>query len=1169
MWSQALARAPAGRIPKATTARGEAARAAGEIQLSADIANAAGALLQLLCRVHNIKLLLDPMVVENAVRRYETCWLPLVAEYAATRARSILAPPLDVAWIWLLHALDPTCYARDMQSIMSTAVMRWWPDQMVPMHRPAQAIADAKVQWEALHLYEPFDITQQVATKYHAMQSYLDRMQYVSKFKFDFQTASASMAAFMYQVAPPHYQEAWFLDRAAVRYCRFLHLHRLHGRTTLVPPPDIDLCWRAHQLFHVAYCSDSMSLFNAIWLRDDGQLSWKPGMLEFNFQLTEELYRAAYNKPMVADGTMFRGSAPPLWAATSESPRPAMVPCDRAHQAVATPSGLAAWNFDLVEESPDTIIPESWPDFPEEGALTVCTASRGGPLWQQMSVAMHNTDASFDEACVLVLDPEGTVLAQAQLVGSDQLPIRPMRQGRRGESPALSGEAGECAFTITTMERDWGVMIAANRHGDATRPIVGDEKKDAKAGGMHVRLFRVGGASQLAPIPSHRWTRTETDGAIQWELLHGGVKSQLLGKPKRVDHPCDLAVILGPQGLPQRVVCGQGQDPALALAISGVLALQRTILTLQSYRALLRTYRPKVDCNHHKLLDQSETFAAARARMAFPESRLSTPERPKPKGSRQIGTIRSEPGGTKPALVTAARRERLAAQEHQQYLQCYSSPVSGPESLDVQACLEMAKPRPVAVPLTNQSPIRTLGSSRMRSVSMQSSFGASLASAHAPSCAPEGHPTSEVYERSEDVVSGRRLQSTDQQMTPSEVGAAQEAALTDLQQLSSDSHRFQQVMEALRMGEGNEEFQQRFRHMATKATSNDRTSPGRAAEAVPNSHSGPSEASVKSNVSSVDAWAALSPHHIARRLSDECILHGGPSATDSKADIGAATPILLSTGESGDTALRKDASDIPSKRRSHSTNHSSNRSSSHDDRLLSSPLGRPTDGGTKEIFTSLYGSSCNDSNANGPNQPLQEVNTGWSANSSGSDSGGVLLEDSAADIRGRRVQARQQGHVHNSSLHTGSHDVHDSVTSDSADQSSSRHKHVIADVAAIQKPASNPQRHVVSQEVTSSAPEVSQVSQVIIETQSDAPDHFQGINNSSVPSALWRSEWRPVAAQSSTEELHFPSSEPTTPKAFSAEKAVSNSPSSIVWQRPMATSVSSSFIGAPPRLMSN
>ena len=63
-------------------------------------------------QVHSCKLLFDPMVVANAVRRYETCWLPLVAAHAATRARSVLAPPLDVAYIWLLHALDPINYAQ-------------------------------------------------------------------------------------------------------------------------------------------------------------------------------------------------------------------------------------------------------------------------------------------------------------------------------------------------------------------------------------------------------------------------------------------------------------------------------------------------------------------------------------------------------------------------------------------------------------------------------------------------------------------------------------------------------------------------------------------------------------------------------------------------------------------------------------------------------------------------------------------------------------------------------------------------------------------------------------------------------------------------------------------------------------------------------------------------
>lgn len=41
------------------------------------------------------------------------------------------------------------------------------------------------------------------------------------------------------------------------------------------------------QVSHVAYSADSMSLFGDIYLRDDEQLNWKPGMLEFNFHLTE------------------------------------------------------------------------------------------------------------------------------------------------------------------------------------------------------------------------------------------------------------------------------------------------------------------------------------------------------------------------------------------------------------------------------------------------------------------------------------------------------------------------------------------------------------------------------------------------------------------------------------------------------------------------------------------------------------------------------------------------------------------------------------------------------------------------------------------------------------------------------------------------------------------
>ena len=58
-----------------------------------------------------------------------------------------------------------------MAKLLSKSVMRWWPDEMVPHNRPAGAIAEARRLWEAAQLYEPFDISQQVAAKYGASQN--------------------------------------------------------------------------------------------------------------------------------------------------------------------------------------------------------------------------------------------------------------------------------------------------------------------------------------------------------------------------------------------------------------------------------------------------------------------------------------------------------------------------------------------------------------------------------------------------------------------------------------------------------------------------------------------------------------------------------------------------------------------------------------------------------------------------------------------------------------------------------------------------------------------------------------------------------------------------------------------------------------------------------------
>lgn len=53
-------------------------------------------------------LLYEKKIVENAIRRYETYWLPMQA--AKPDVNNI--PPLDVHWIWHCHMLSPTDYEK-------------------------------------------------------------------------------------------------------------------------------------------------------------------------------------------------------------------------------------------------------------------------------------------------------------------------------------------------------------------------------------------------------------------------------------------------------------------------------------------------------------------------------------------------------------------------------------------------------------------------------------------------------------------------------------------------------------------------------------------------------------------------------------------------------------------------------------------------------------------------------------------------------------------------------------------------------------------------------------------------------------------------------------------------------------------------------------------------
>lgn len=121
-------------------------------------------------------------VLVEAVRRYETIWLPLVARSGVIE----VVPPLDVEWIWHCHMLSPVAYQEDARKARLSVGHRrggeqvislnhsfmfdhgQMPDQVtgvVPDHRlmPRSGEAWQKAQQLARHLWqqqtsEPFDV---------------------------------------------------------------------------------------------------------------------------------------------------------------------------------------------------------------------------------------------------------------------------------------------------------------------------------------------------------------------------------------------------------------------------------------------------------------------------------------------------------------------------------------------------------------------------------------------------------------------------------------------------------------------------------------------------------------------------------------------------------------------------------------------------------------------------------------------------------------------------------------------------------------------------------------------------------------------------------------------------------------------------------------------------
>jgi hypothetical protein len=82
-------------------------------------------------------VLYEKAVVANAIRRYETCWLPAQVHACCLPSVTMFLtsnspqaakpdlnniPPLDVHWVWHVHMLCPISYREDCLAICGAVV---------------------------------------------------------------------------------------------------------------------------------------------------------------------------------------------------------------------------------------------------------------------------------------------------------------------------------------------------------------------------------------------------------------------------------------------------------------------------------------------------------------------------------------------------------------------------------------------------------------------------------------------------------------------------------------------------------------------------------------------------------------------------------------------------------------------------------------------------------------------------------------------------------------------------------------------------------------------------------------------------------------------------------------------------------------------------------------
>lgn len=234
-------------------------------ELGIDLIQAARNELSFLKLVAEYPNLNTSPVLKNAIRRYETLWLPLAvregditgSKCEPTKSSGILAAPLDIAWVWHVHLLAPYHYETDCTNVVSKLV----DHTLLDSDQREEGLKRAQRKWKKIYPSEPFDVD--------LTQCSPTVTSYKSRIKYNLEEACYRQFKFYYQVSLPHYDDDMFLKESVKRYKDHLQLTKQNPEVFMVPCYDIDLIWHAHQLHPLNYRETTKEILGATLDHDD------------------------------------------------------------------------------------------------------------------------------------------------------------------------------------------------------------------------------------------------------------------------------------------------------------------------------------------------------------------------------------------------------------------------------------------------------------------------------------------------------------------------------------------------------------------------------------------------------------------------------------------------------------------------------------------------------------------------------------------------------------------------------------------------------------------------------------------------------------------------------------------------------------------------------------